>query len=330
MIGIKYPIFHNAYLYLNVNIDLDKIPGATTPNERKYLYFFTKYFYEGKGCICELGCAFGSLSMSLAEGLDCGKKQIQSFDNFKWHHSWGNALKDTKFHRTLSDGDDFQHIFKHYTQKNKSKIDIRSENLESYTWNDKSDIELLVVDVMKNIKITNNVLNNFYPYLRENSYLFHQDFCHFFEPWIHILQYRLREFFRPVLHIQDSPSFIFQLTKKLPHDLVKINIKSEVILIEEIENAFDYSLSLVEEEPARQNIYAAKIYCMFACSFFKEGKVCLNDTLNSYDFVEKGNLEYVTKISSSIDKDLEEIKSRLEKGVNLLLDLDYITKANQS
>ena len=183
---------------------------------------------------------------------------------------------------------------------------------------------------MKNIRITNNVAQQFYPYLIENSYVFHQDFCHFFEPWIHILQYRLKEFFRPVLHVEDSPSFVFQLTKKIPHDLKLAKINLETINIEEINDAFAYSLSLVDEEPARQNIYAAKIYCMFACSYFNEGKDCLKDTLNSYDFVEKGNLQYVSKISSSIDKDIEHIKNNLEYGVNLLLDLDYITKANSS
>ena len=328
--GIKFTKFHKAYLHLDFDFDYRHVPGATNPNEKKYLYFFTKYFYRYDGLICELGCAFGSLTKAIAHGLEKKDVRIQSFDNFKWHSSWGNVLKGSNFYETLDDGDDFQHIFEYYTKETKSRIDIRSENLENYSWKDKCNIELLVVDVMKNINITNNVTQQFYPHLAENSYLFHQDFCHFFEPWIHLLQFRLKKFFRPVLHIEDSPSVVFQLIKKLPHNLNQAYITLDTITVQEINNAFDYSLSLVDEEPARQNIHASKIYCMFACSYFEEGKQCLKDTLNSYDFVERGNLEYVVKISSSIDEDLEYIQSNLENGVNLLLDLDYITKVNSS
>lgn len=68
---------------------------------------------------------------------------------------------------------------------------------------------------MKSWELANSVLRNFFPALRPGlSLVHHQDFVHFFTPWIHLIMYRLREYFEPYAYVREG-SYIFRYRKEI-------------------------------------------------------------------------------------------------------------------
>ena len=327
-IGFRFDQAHLAYPYVELPEELKAIPGFTVLNERKYMRLFSSYLYTNKGYICELGCTFGSLTASLASGLKKGSKKIHSYDIFTWHKSFGDILYQTEFKDTLEYGKSFQHVFNHYTSKYDSHIEASPTDINKVLWDEGKAIEFLLVDAMKSEFLADAILKKFYKHLELGSIVYQQDFCHFHEPWIHLIHYKFKDNFTFVCHIEDTPSAVFKMNKTIEPEKLQEGFSLNAFSIDQIHESFDFSASLIKEEPARQNVLAAKSYCLFACHFFKEANLTLSKVLDSYEFVEKGNLEFVVKIAEQVKKDetliLEEMN---ERGKNLLTDLDYITNA---
>ena len=328
--GLEFKQAHLAYEFIKLDENIKKIPGFTVLNERKYMHHFARSLYQNKGFICELGCTFGSFTASLASALDKGSKKIFCYDLFIYHDSFCDVLKSTEFKDLLKSGESFYHIFEHYTSAYKLFIQATPGDLNKLSWN-KGMIEFLVIDAMKSDTLADSILKKFYRHLDVGSIIFHQDFCHFHEPWIHLIHYKLNEHFKFICHIEDSSSVVFKMTKKIDSSKISAGFNLMDFTSNDIVKAFDYSLSRIDEEPAKQNVIAAKIYCLLACHFFDEANTTLNETLASYDFVEIGNLEYVVKIAEKVASEKDTIvKEFVSNGKNLLTELDYITEITNS
>ena len=330
-LGLHFQNAHLAYPYIQISKDLIEIPGFTHPNERRYLKLFSSYIYKDKGFICELGSTFGSLTASLASGLSKGSRRIQSYDIFTWHKSFGGILDKTQFKNTLEDGESFKHLFDHYTSKYADRIEVHANDINNVIWEEGKKIEFLLVDAMKTETLADSILKNFYKHLEKGSFVFQQDFCHFHEPWIHLIHYEYKNYFDFICHIEDTPSVVFRLNKKIETEKLHKGFSLLEFSEKQIEDSFDYSASLITQEPAKQNILAAKIYCFLICHFFEKAEHSLNNILCNYNFIESGNLEYVIRISEQVKKDKELIIDKMRScGKNLLTDLDYITNVTHS
>jgi hypothetical protein len=111
---------------------------------------------------------------------------------------------------------------------------------------------------MKNWDLANHIIQQFFPALIPNvSLVQHQDFCHYNCSWIHVMMYRLRDYFEPILYVPNG-SVIFRNIKSIPEEYYhKIHSFADFSPTE-INQAFAYSSSIVPYE-GRANIVASKI-----------------------------------------------------------------------
>ena len=325
--GIKIKFSHEYYKIDKNQYDFYKIPGFTSQNERKYLYNFIKRHYKGNKDIVELGCAFGSLSVPILKALNERKaktSKLHVYDLFQYHESFGNILSNSKFNGKIQYGDCFKHIYMHFTEQYNDLLKINKCDL-SRTGIFNGSIDLLIIDAMKSEPVANSIVNSFFPRIKKGSLIFHQDFCHYHEPWIHIIQYLYINHFIPICHIEDTSTYLFECRKEISEaEIMESNIME--LQNDIIEKAFDYSLSLVTEQPANQNIMACKIFCYMFKHEFSIATKLIEKTLTCTDHIEEGNLSFVIKIADSIQNREKEIKDRYKKDkINLIDDLDFIT-----
>jgi len=333
-VGININKIHFGYDLEREYESLMRIPGFSTINERRYLLWYAKVIYRNKGEMVELGCTFGSLSYPIIKGISESKhptcRKLYTYDTFIWHDSFGDILKGTKFHKTVSAGESFLHIYKHYIKEYKSNVNINEGDLFNDTWDNKP-IEFLLVDAMKSENLANHILEVFYPSLMVNSTIFHQDFCHFHEPWIHLIQFALREYFTPLGHLDDSSTVIFSLKKKISYESVNEGVWIDTCSNQFIFDAFNYSLSIVHQEPARQNIRSCMIFAFLIKHEFELAYSELDKIKSDYNNFEEGNLIFVDRICNSI-KGYEHliIQKKMNNRINLIDHLDFITDITQS
>jgi hypothetical protein len=100
---------------------------------------------------------------------------------------------------------------------------------------------------MKAWDVTACILEQFYVALSDDGYLIHQDFSNCFTPWIHLVSYRLRRHFVPVLDVPRSETLVFRLTHRFqdPGELV---LSRAAFDDDEVEAAFAHSLQITGAE----------------------------------------------------------------------------------
>ena len=330
-LGFNFNIQEQYYKIDTTQYQFYDIPGFTTQNERKYLYNYSKRSFRNKGCIVELGCAFGSLTVPLLQGLREKRftSKIYVYDLFQFHESFGGILQNTEFEGNIRYGDSFEYIFKHYTKGFEDLLEVKNGDIAD-SINFQKPIELLVIDAMKSENLAMEIVKKFYPSLIQDSLVFHQDFCHYHEPWIHLLQYKHREFFIPICQIEDTSTFLFRCKKQFNEsDIQDLDIMS--LSNDFVNEAFEYSLSLVSEQPGNQNILACKIFCFMLKHEFELAYRLIEEVVGSSPHIEEGNLSFVIRIADSIrGRESQIITQYAETSVNPIDDLDYITDITYS
>ena len=109
---------------------------------------------------------------------------------------------------------------------------------------------------MKSWHLTNSIIHAFYPSLIPGiSTIVQQDFGNFYVYWIHLITYRLREYFQPIYDIRYSESLCFKYIKQIPESLLQANYELSSFSDDEIDAAFDYAKGLVAAE--KQTFIAA-------------------------------------------------------------------------
>ena len=121
-------------------------------------------------------------------------------------------------------------------------------------------IEFLMIDAMKSWELANSIQRIFYPSMVAGlTVVFHQDFAHWYTPWIHLLNYRFRDYFEKLSVVRASPTVVFKYVQTIPEDLLMHQYSAESFSDEEIELAFSHSLSLVASPQNKANVTAARI-----------------------------------------------------------------------
>ncbi|MEX2493389.1 MAG: hypothetical protein WD425_16675 [Nitrospirales bacterium] len=236
----------------------------TTMTERAYFLWYAQHLYTRSGVIVDLGSWLGSTTIALAIGLtkneNCGssEKVLHAYDEFIWRDYMDQGVEGTSLQGKIQIGESFVQEFNNRIALWKKHIVVNPADLSHIKWEGEM-IEFLLIDAMKSWELTTNIMKTFFPALRPGmSLILHQDFAHWFTPWIHLTNYRMRDYFEFVYEVPRSGSVVFKLVKAIPPELLSPPLSFSSFTRDEIEAAFNYSFSLISKEK-HPNVAAAKI-----------------------------------------------------------------------
>jgi hypothetical protein len=244
--------------------EFERLVGMTSRQERDFVRHYAAHDFKGEGAIVDLGCWMGSFTLPLGIGLrenpriSGGKVGIHSYDLFRWQDWMNQSVANTRWAGRYKEGDDFMDAFVEQVAPVADLVKIHAGDLNKEKWDPAEPIEYLLIDAMKSWELTNSVARNFFPALRPGlSLVHHQDFVHYYTPWIHLIMYRFRNYFEPLTHVPEG-SFIFTYRELIPRELLEKRYAFDDFSAKEAADAFEYSLSLVPAA-SRGNVYAARI-----------------------------------------------------------------------
>jgi hypothetical protein len=254
--------------------------GMTTRQEQQWLREYAACHYQGLGAIVDLGCFLGATTIAMTEGLALNRsaksKRIHAYDLFIWdegHEAW---VRRRGMEGLYSVGASFLPEFLRRTQKWRDYIVAHEDDLMQARW-ERGRIEFLFIDAMKSPDLATAIALNFFPHLvPANSFLAHQDFPHCSTPWIHLLMFRLRDYFSFVVDLPESS--VFRLEREIEPQALSGELSPTAASPAEIEAAFDYSLSIVGNGK-RANVIAAKAMAYVARGEFQRAHEILTQSL---------------------------------------------------
>jgi hypothetical protein len=259
----KVALLHNSYMRVKRMFGSELV-GMTTGTEQSWLENYGAKRYSGNGEVVDLGCWLGSTTIPLVRGLLTNPsfagtdRKVYAFDLFEWSDWMNESTAGTELWGKYAEGDDFVGEFENRIADYASRVDVWKGDLCTIGW-DSGSIELLLVDAMKGWDLANAIVRDFYPSLvPSESLVFHQDFAHYFTPWIHIIHWHMRDHFEFVEEVPDSQSVVFRCTAKIPATLTDTDRSFDMFDEAEVDAAFDYSMSLVSSEKL-SNVAAAKV-----------------------------------------------------------------------
>src|SRR5215813_12985705 len=181
------------------------VVGMIKGEERAWLRNYAASRYTGSGAIVDLGCFVGSSTIALADGLRDNRKhadaKVHAYDRFLWDEFLQEWWAKKGFPPPRVSGDSLLPEFLRRTAPWKEQIVVHQEDLNGARW-DKTAIEFLFIDAMKSSQLAEAIARAFFPYLIPGvSHIAHQDFIHYFTSWIHLLQFKLRNYFEIVAEV---------------------------------------------------------------------------------------------------------------------------------
>ncbi len=237
----------------------------TSPEEQAYLRWYARDAYRGEGEIVDLGCWMGSSTVPLALGLTdnprvAGKgKRIHAYDIFTWEDWMEWTVVGSPVAGRYRPGDSFLDEYLRRTARWEPLIETVPGDLTRQGWESGRPVEFLFNDAGKSEALAAAILRNFYPFLIPGkSLVVEQDFAHYYTSWVHLVRYRLREWFEPVFHVPFSGSAVFRTTGAVPPGILEADAPLASFSEDDIEAAFADSLALVGEE-MKPNVLAARV-----------------------------------------------------------------------
>jgi len=237
-------------------------PGMISKEERAFYADCASGLVGKPGVLVDLGCWMGATTLALAEGLRRRtapggetQEQVIALDRFLWA-DWMNEMLPHLF-GDYRPGDCFLPEARRRVRRFGACVQLVQADLTQYEW-DGRPIKLLLVDAMKSWALARQIACSFYPSLQPGSLLLHQDYKHYYTSWLHLLQYRLRAYFQPVRCVPRSGTFAFASQQPLPRETVVAASAFEAIANDEVEEAFRWSLALVDGQETA-NVAAAHV-----------------------------------------------------------------------
>jgi len=236
------------------------IPSMITRAEAEF-YAATAAARVGKpGVIVDLGCWMGSTSIALARGVlraPAGRRsneRIVAYDLFVWQ-DW---MASAQVRGVYRNGESFLPEARRLVRDHGGGlIELVRADLTQIEWPGEP-IKILLVDAMKSAALSRQIVRAFFPALPGGALVVHQDFKHFYTPWIHLIHSELRDHFRRAHNVRGSGTVAFELQAPIPVAALERAIEFESRSADQVAADFDYGMSLVE--PAeRCNIAAAHI-----------------------------------------------------------------------
>ena len=236
------------------------IPGMVSPAEMEFFRESAARYYGRQGAIVDLGCWLGSTSIALAQGIlrhdskvDNVNEKVFGFDTFEWD-TWMPAHLPYCVYQA---GESFLPEARRIVREHGGgRVELIRADLATYEWNG-GPIKILLVDALKNDRLAIAIPRSFFPSLIPGALLIHQDFKHYYTSWIHLLQYRLRQYFRFYRSVP-SGTAAFEVLAPIPREAVHQATEFANIQDDETDAAFRHSLDLVGADE-RANIAAAHL-----------------------------------------------------------------------
>jgi hypothetical protein len=200
----------------------------------------------GEGRIVDLGCWMGSTAVALAEGVHrAGRdERVEAFDIFIWE-PWMDRSHARIVHGIYLQGESFlPEARRIIEQHGRGLVDLKWADLTAYEWSG-GPLKLLLVDAMKTVALTRQIAATFYPSLRRDALVLHQDFKHFSTPWIHILQARLRPHFRFIHSVERGGTVGLRVVEPMSREQIQAALNFERMTEAETDACFEYSQSLL-------------------------------------------------------------------------------------
>lgn len=275
--------------------------GMTTLDEQEFYKNSVAEVSQIEGAILDLGCWMGSTTISLARGVEYSNMgneklvKVYAFDRFIWEQ-WMDSLMPS-LNCDYVNGDSFLPETRGRLREYRNTVELIKCDLTNYAWKG-GKIKLLLVDAMKNSDLTLSITMNFFQHLVKGSLVIHQDFKFYGCPWIHILQYRLRDYFGFHYEVTNGYTVVLETKTKISKQTLQSVVFSSLDYIsdQEVQSAFDYSLTLVGEQ-GKLAVQAARV--MFYVHTGQKGKA--EELMDAQaDLIESSN---------DLKKVYEEVKS---------------------
>jgi hypothetical protein len=250
-------------------------PGMVSLEERKFLRWYAEKMFTGAGEIVDLGCWLGASTLPLLEGISqnpnpaAKQHKVYAYDRFIWE-GW---MPLAGFGTLYANGQSFVQEFRKIVAPWTDSVVVQEGDLTKLTWPG-NPIEFLFIDAMKSWELARAITLNFFPHFVPGvSLLVQQDFYHYYESWIHLLMYRLRDYCLPWHAIPESSSFVFRVAKQMDARILEKACDFSAFDRNEIDAAFAYSTQLYEQS-RRSELMAAKVmlYIHFANEEYKKAK----------------------------------------------------------
>jgi hypothetical protein len=225
--------------------------GMTSPEEQAYCEWFASHLYRGAGEWLELGSFLGSLTTPSVLGLESNPnpatrfRKIRVFDLFRWDPGMSSSVKGTAFEGCCNVGDSYADLYRKTIAPVAHRVEVNEADLVWHRYSGEP-VEFLMVDVMKHEHLVANVLAQFFGRVLPGvGYVFHQDYLHFYEGWITLSMYKLREYFTRVCEV--GAAVVFRCDQRVPESALAFPLDSATISRDWIDDAFDWSFSVIGE-----------------------------------------------------------------------------------
>lgn len=250
-ISTKYIWLEKKLLGKDMATPFNHLIGMVSNEIRNYCYKYGRDMYTGEGALVDLGSWLGSTVVPLAAGLSQNEKAkgntIHAYDAFVWYENMTYSARSTPIRHKYKVGDDFIAEFELQTAAYSQWIKIHKEDLAQVVW-DKSPVEYMMIDAMKDWEVALRIVHEFYPCLIPGkAIIIHEDFCHHYTSWIHLIQYRLRDYFEPLPILKNSSAVAYKCIKPLNNVNEIIGDDFMDFSADEVEQAFAYSLLQVSK-----------------------------------------------------------------------------------
>jgi hypothetical protein len=237
------------------------IPGMVSPAEMDFFRESAARYAGKEGAIVDLGCWLGSTSIALAQGIlrhgsqaDNRTEKVFGFDRFVWDE-WMPAPIPYGLYQP---GESFLPEARRLVRDHGGAgVELIPADLTLYEWRD-GPIKILLVDAMKNESIASQITISFFPSLMPGGLLIHQDFKHYYTTWIHVIQFRLRQYFRLDRSVPGGATVAFEVIAPIPREAVDQATDFATIPDDEVDASFHHSLDLVGPDDC-VNVAAAHV-----------------------------------------------------------------------
>ena len=269
-----------------------QLPGATSLEEQAWCEWAGAERFRGEGCIVEFGPWLGSLTLPLMVGLlgnsQAKNRTIHAYDLFRWEPGSNGWAKGTPFDRLYQPGDSFLPLYEQLVAPFRGAVDlhIHEGDLSRADWPG-APIEMLINDAWKTMPLMANTVQRFFPSLREGATVFHQDYLWCTESWIHVGMYRLRHWFEFERRLPNSSTAIFRMKKRVPQEVLEgfAGLADvEGLREDEVEAAFDWSLSFLMDPEARLAAKAGKGWLLHKMGRDEKARRIFSENRTSRDY----------------------------------------------
>ena len=248
-------------LEISLPKDILAVPSMMSPNERKFLYGFTRDHFKGDGIIIDAGIFMGASTYIFGKAiqenpvfpkLDFGNQPpIISFDRAVIYPNFYPFAKRHKIDvEGLEPGDSFKHLIEKNIAPVVSQVDLRIGDIIEEDYSQIGlPIEMLFLDIIKRPDINDYTIKTWFPYLIPGkSIVVQQDFFCEGVPHVPVSMEYFAEYFDYLGEIHSAS--IYRYKKRIPDEELQRNLNDELSL--------EQQLSLIDQAKERTGFTSRK------------------------------------------------------------------------